>query len=70
MNTPWGMGGIWVPVRRFGELKRLMLSATQKMLTGQLRLLERDGLVSRKVYPEVPPKLASSIAKGAVHEQI
>jgi DNA-binding HxlR family transcriptional regulator len=43
--------------KRFTELKRLMPGVTQKMLTQQLRQLEADGLVSRKVYPQVPPKV-------------
>lgn len=42
---------------RFGELQKRMPGATQKMLTSQLRDLERDGLVIRKVYPVVPPKV-------------
>lgn len=60
------IGGLWKPVilfhlldgkRRFGELSRLVPSATQRMLTLQLRELEADGVVSRTVYPEVPPKV-------------
>lgn len=43
--------------RRFGELTRQFPGATQKMLTQQLRDLENNGLVSRKVYAEVPPKV-------------
>nr|WP_311769586.1 winged helix-turn-helix transcriptional regulator [Listeria immobilis] len=41
---------------RFNELQKLVSKATPKMLTQQLRELERDGLISRKVYPVVPPK--------------
>ncbi len=48
-------------VLRFGELKRLFPAATQKMLTQQLRDLETSGLVSRKVYPQVPPKVEYSL---------
>ena len=42
------------PVLRFGELRRRVGGVTQKMLTQTLRALERDGLVSRTVYPTVP----------------
>jgi len=43
--------------RRFGELRRLVPQATQKMLTQQLRELEEDNLIVRTVYPVVPPKV-------------
>ena len=42
---------------RFGELKKIIPNITQKMLTQQLRELEKDKLVNRKVYAEVPPKV-------------
>jgi len=42
---------------RFGELKKVIPKITQKMLTQQLRELERDKLVKRHVYAEVPPKV-------------
>lgn len=42
---------------RFGELSRACPGISQKMLTQTLRAMERDGLVSRKVYPVVPPKV-------------
>jgi DNA-binding HxlR family transcriptional regulator len=44
-------------VRRFSELLRALSGITQKMLTQQLREMERDGIVSRTVYPQVPPKV-------------
>jgi DNA-binding HxlR family transcriptional regulator len=51
---------LWVmreEVMRYGELKRAIVGITPKMLTQTLRELEADELVSRKVYPEVPPKV-------------
>jgi DNA-binding HxlR family transcriptional regulator len=44
-------------VRRHGELKRMIGGISQKMLTQTLRSLERDGIVRRRVYPVVPPRV-------------
>jgi len=49
-------------VRRPGELQRLIPGITRKMLTQQLRELERDGVVSRKVFDVVPPKVEYSLS--------
>lgn len=60
------IGGKWKTVvlwylrkdkKRFSELRRLIPNITEKMLSLQLKGLERDGLVGRKIYPEVPPKV-------------
>jgi DNA-binding HxlR family transcriptional regulator len=42
---------------RFGEIRRAVGGISQKVLTQALRGLERDGLVSRRIYPEVPPRV-------------
>ena len=60
------IGGRWKPVlvchllqgrKRFGELRRLTPNATERMITLQLRELEADGVVSREVFAEVPPRV-------------
>ncbi len=48
---------IYGGVMRFGELRRGTPGITQTMLTKQLRALEEDGLVTREVFPEVPPRV-------------
>lgn len=49
--------------KRFSELKRSLAPITQKMLTQQLREMESDGIINRKVYPEVPPKVEYSLTE-------
>lgn len=60
------IGGKWKTVvlwylrkdkKRFSELKKLIPNITEKMLSLQLKDLERDGIVKRKVYPEIPPRV-------------
>lgn len=66
------IGGKWKPtimylishdVKRFGEMLRMIEGVSKKMLTKQLRELEKDNLISRKVFAQVPPKVEYSITK-------
>lgn len=65
----WKMPILWRlkdKVMRYSELKKDMPRITHKMLTSQLRELEEEGFISRKVYPVVPPKVEYSITKRGV----
>ena len=66
------IGGKWKPliiwflrkrVLRFSEIQRALPGITDVMLTKQLRELEHDGIVRRKVYQQVPPKVEYSLTK-------
>jgi DNA-binding HxlR family transcriptional regulator len=66
------IGGKWKPlilfylegrILRFGELQKLIPGLTKKMLTQHLRELERDGIIHRRVYAQVPPKVEYSLTK-------
>lgn len=50
-------------VLRFSELKKMIPDVSSRMLSSTLRTLEANGLVSRKVYPEVPPKVEYSLTE-------
>jgi DNA-binding HxlR family transcriptional regulator len=67
------IGGKWKPlvlkhihgeVRRFGELQRLIPEITKQMLTQNLRDLEEDNIINRKVYPQVPPKVEYTLTEN------
>lgn len=49
--------------KRFGELKKSIGSISQKVLTSNLRAMEESGLLTRKVYPEVPPKVEYTLTE-------
>ena len=49
--------------KRFGELKKSVGNITQKVLTAQLRDMEESGLLTRTVYPEVPPRVEYSLTE-------
>ena len=49
--------------KRFGELKKSIGSISQKVLTSNLRSMEEDGLLTRKVYAEVPPRVEYTLTQ-------
>jgi len=68
LSGKWKLEILWLlnqRVHRFGELRRAIRGITQHMLTAQLRELEKDGLVSRTVFAEVPPRVEYEITSRA-----
>ena len=66
MNNKWKIriiGSLLNGTRRFNEIRRILEDISQKVLTQNLREMEKDGLVSRKVYPEIPLKVEYSLTK-------
>jgi DNA-binding HxlR family transcriptional regulator len=66
------IGGKWKTVvlwylkkekKRFNELKKLIPAITEKMLSLQLKHLEKDGIISRKVYAEIPPRVEYALTE-------
>lgn len=66
------IGGKWKPiilylishdVNRFSEMMREIKGISKKMLSDQLRELERDGMIHRKIYPQIPPKVEYSLSE-------
>ena len=66
------IGGKWKPIiigilmtgtKRFSELRKEIDLITEKMLTQQLRELEKDGIVDRRIYAEVPPKVEYKLTR-------
>lgn len=66
------IGGKWKPiilyfisvdVNRFGQLQKMIPDCSKRMMTTQLRELESDGIINRKVFAEVPPKVIYSLTE-------
>lgn len=69
LSGKWKLEIMWLlhqRVHRFGELRKAIPGITQHMLTAQLRELEADGLVSRTVFAEVPPRVEYEITAKAL----
>ena len=68
LSGKWKLEIMWLlnsRVHRFGELRKAIPGITQHMLTAQLRDLEADGLISRTVFAEVPPRVEYEMTRKA-----
>jgi DNA-binding HxlR family transcriptional regulator len=68
LSGKWKLEIMWLlnaRVYRFGELRKAIPGITQHMLTAQLRDLEADGLISRTVFAEVPPRVEYEMTRKA-----
>ncbi|AJG23454.1 Transcriptional regulator, HxlR family [Cupriavidus taiwanensis] len=68
LSGKWKLEIMWLlnqRIYRFGELRKAIPGITQHMLTAQLRELEADGLISRTVFAEVPPRVEYEITAKA-----
>ena len=66
MGKRWKPAILWKMtegIYRFGEMKRAIPQISEKMLTQHLRELETDGLITRTIYPEMPPRLEYDLTK-------
>ena len=66
INNKWKIriiGSLLNGTRRFNEVRRILEDISQKVLTQNLREMEKDGLINRKVYPEIPLKVEYSLTK-------
>jgi DNA-binding HxlR family transcriptional regulator len=59
----WNLSG---QTRRFGELRRLVTGVSEKMLIQKLKEMEQDGIITRKVFREVPPRVEYSVTKFGI----
>lgn len=68
LSGKWKLEIMWLlnqRIYRFGELRKAIPGITQHMLTAQLRELQSNGLITRKVYAEVPPRVDYEITEKA-----
>lgn len=69
LSGKWKLEIMWLlhqRIYRFGELRKAIPGITQHMLTAQLRELEADGLISRTVFAEVPPRVEYEMTSKAL----